>query len=173
MPWRSFFAHFSPDVAKAGNFVAGTTPVVFPMGPAKVGIDTCYEVAFDPVVRASVTGSTLLAVPTNNATFGLSEMTYQQLAMDQERAVEHGRAVVVAATSGVSAIIQPDGHITQETGLFTPAALVATVPLRSTTTLADRLGGWPERVLVAAGLLALAFGVTVRVRHRTDRKRPH
>jgi apolipoprotein N-acyltransferase len=93
--------------------------------------------------------------------------------MDQERAVEHGRAVVVAATSGVSAIIQPDGHITQETGLFTPAALVATVPLRSTTTLADRLGGWPERVLVAAGLLALAFGVTVRVRHRTDGKRPH
>jgi hypothetical protein len=24
-----------------------------------------------------------------------------------------------------------------------------------------------------AGLLALAFGVTVRVRHRTDGKRPH
>ncbi|HEY3611270.1 MAG TPA: apolipoprotein N-acyltransferase [Pseudonocardiaceae bacterium] len=166
MPWRSFFAHFSPDVAKAGNFVAGTKPVVFGMGPAKVGIDTCYEVAFDGVVRASVTGATLLAVPTNNATFGLSEMTYQQLAMDQERAVEHGRAVVVAATSGVSAIIEPDGHITRETGLFTPAALVATVPLRSTTTLADRLGGWPEWVLVAAGLLGLAFGVTVRVRHR-------
>ncbi len=167
MPWRSFFAHFSPDVAKAGNFVAGTKPVVFPMGPAKVGIDTCYEVAFDSVVRASVAGSTLLAVPTNNATFGLSEMTYQQLAMDSERAVEHGRAVVVAATSGVSAIIQPDGHVTQETGLFTPAALVETVPLRSTTTLADRLGGWPEWVLVAAGLLALAFGVTARRRtHR-------
>jgi len=159
MPMRSFFAHFSADVARAGNFVPGTKPVVFPMGPAKVGLDTCYEVAFDSVVRASVTGSTLLAVPTNNATFGLSEMTYQQLAMDQERAVEHGRAVVVAATSGVSAIIQPDGHITQQTGLFTPAALVATVPLRSTTTLADRLGAWPEWALVAAGLLALAWGI--------------
>jgi apolipoprotein N-acyltransferase len=168
MPWRSFFAHFSPDVAKAGDFVAGTKPVVFGMGPAKVGLDTCYEVAFDSVVRASVTGSTLLAVPTNNATFGLSEMTYQQLAMDQERAVEHGRAVIVAATSGVSAIIQPDGHITAQTSLFTPAALVATVPLRSTTTLADRLGAWPEWVLVAAGLLALAFGIATRARRRTN-----
>ncbi|HEX4702521.1 MAG TPA: apolipoprotein N-acyltransferase [Pseudonocardiaceae bacterium] len=166
MPWRSFFAHFSPDVAKAGNFVAGTKPVVFGMGPAKVGLDTCYEVAFDSVVRDSVAGSTLLAVPTNNATFGLSEMSYQQLAMDSERAVEHGRAVVVAATSGVSAIIQPDGTITQQTGLFTAATLVATVPLRSTTTLADRLGGWPEWVLVAAGLLALAFGITTRARRR-------
>jgi apolipoprotein N-acyltransferase len=169
MPWRSFFAHFSPDVAKAGDFVPGTKPVVFDMGPAKVGLDTCYEVAFDSVVRASVPGSTLLAVPTNNATFGLSEMTYQQLAMDQERAVEHGRAVVVAATSGVSAIIQPDGHITSETGLFTPAALVATVPLRSTTTLADRLGAWPEWLLVAGGLLALAFGIASR-RARAARK---
>jgi apolipoprotein N-acyltransferase len=105
-------------------------------------------------------------VPTNNATFGLSEMTYQQVAMDQVRAVEHGRAVVVAATSGVSAIIQPDGHITQETGLFEPAALVATVPLRSTTTLADRLGAWPEWAMVAGGLLALAFGVATRARRR-------
>jgi apolipoprotein N-acyltransferase len=166
MPARSFFRHFSSDVDKAGDFVAGTRPVVFPMGPAKVGIDTCYEVAFDSVVRASVPGSTLLAVPTNNATFGLSEMTYQQLAMDQERAVEHGRAVVVAATSGVSAIIQPDGHITEQSGLFTPAALVATVPLRSTTTLADRIGAWPEAAMVAIGLLALAFGIVVRIRRR-------
>jgi apolipoprotein N-acyltransferase len=166
MPARSFFRHFSADVDKAGDFVAGTTPVVFTMGPAKVGLDTCYEVAFDSVVRASVPGSTLLAVPTNNATFGLSEMTYQQLAMDQERAVEHGRSVVVAATSGVSAIITPDGHITQRTGLFQPAALVARVPLRSTTTLADRLGAWPETVLVIVGLLALGFGIVARIRRR-------
>ncbi|HEY1573911.1 MAG TPA: apolipoprotein N-acyltransferase [Pseudonocardiaceae bacterium] len=166
MPGRSFFRHFSADVDKAGNFVPGTKPVVFPMGPAKVALDTCYEVAFDSVVRQSIPGSTLLAVPTNNATFGLSDMTYQQLAMDQERAVEHGRAVVVAATSGVSAIIEPDGHITQETGLFRPAALVATVPLRSTTTLADRLGAWPEWAMVAGGLLALAFGVATRARRR-------
>jgi apolipoprotein N-acyltransferase len=166
MPYRSFFRLFSPDVAKAGNFVPGTKPVVFTMGEAKVGLDTCYEVAFDAVVRASVPGSTLLAVPTNNATFGLSEMTYQQLAMDQERAVEHGRAVVVAATSGVSAIIQPDGHITQQSGLFTPAALVARLPLRSNTTLSDRLGAWPEWVLVAAGLAALGTAAALRIRAR-------
>jgi apolipoprotein N-acyltransferase len=170
MPLRSVFRHFSADVDKAGNFVAGTKPVVFDMGPAKVGIDTCYEVAFDSVVRDSVTGSNLLAIPTNNATFGLSEMTYQQLAMDQERAVEHGRSVVVAATSGVSAIIDPDGHITQQTGLFTPAALVATVPLRTTTTLADRLGAWPEWVMVAAGLVALAFGIATKARRRTTQQ---
>lgn len=169
MPARSFFRLFTPTVDRAGNFVPGTTPVVFSMGPAKVGIDTCYEVAFDSVVRDSVPGSTMLAVPTNNATFGLSEMTYQQLAMDQERAVEHGRSVVVAATSGVSGIITPDGTVTQQTGLFTPAALVATIPLRSTTTLADRLGAWPEWALTGAGLVALAAAIGLSVRDRRVR----
>lgn len=170
MPARSFFRLFSADVDRAGNFVAGTAPAIFPMGPARVGIDTCYEVAFDSVVRDSVPGSNLLAVPTNNATFGHTEMTYQQLAMDQERAVESGRSVVVAATSGVSAIIEPDGRVIRESELFTPDALVATVPLRSTTTIADRLGAWPEWVMVAFGLLALAFGIRARRRDARVRR---
>ncbi|HEV3360529.1 MAG TPA: apolipoprotein N-acyltransferase [Pseudonocardiaceae bacterium] len=171
MPWRSFFAYFDPIANTAGNFAPGDRAVPFPMGPAKVGIDTCYEVAFDDVVRDSVTdGTNLIAVPTNNATFGKTEMTYQQLAMDQERAVEHGRSVVVAATSGVSAIIEPNGTITQQTELFTPAALVATVPLRSTVTLADRLGSWPEWVMVVVGLLALVFGVRSNMRRAGMRR---
>jgi apolipoprotein N-acyltransferase len=171
MPFRSFFRIFSAEVDRAGRFVPGTDPRGFTMGPAQVALDTCYEVAFDGVVRDSVTaGANIIAIPTNNATFGHTEMTYQQLAMSQVRAVEHGRAVVVAATSGVSAIIQPDGAVTQRTGLFTPAALVATLPLRTTATLATRLGDWPEWTMSALGLLALAFAVATR--RRTDRTAP-
>jgi apolipoprotein N-acyltransferase len=129
-------------------------------------MDTCYEVAFDATVRDSIPGSNMIAIPSNNATFGLSDESIQQLGMDAERAVEHGRTVVVAATSGISAIIMPDGTITQQTGLFTSAALVARVPLRTTTTLADRLGGWPEWAMVAAGVIGLGFGVASRVRAR-------
>lgn len=91
-------------------------------------------------------GAQLLAVPTNNATFGDTEMTYQQLAMSRVRAVEHGRAVVVAATSGVSAIIAPDGAMTSQTDLFVPAALVAKVPLSTSSTLATRVGPAPEMI---------------------------
>jgi apolipoprotein N-acyltransferase len=167
MPYRSFFRLFSSFADKAGQFVPGTEPVVFEMANARVGIATCYEVAFDGVVRESVAGSNILAVPTNNATFGRTEMTYQQLAMDRVRAVEHGRTVAVAATSGVSAFVLPDGSVTQRTGLFTDAALVERVPLRSTTTLSDRLGAIPEWVMVIAGLGALAVAVMVRRRRRT------
>ncbi|GAA4429887.1 hypothetical protein GCM10023148_34420 [Actinokineospora soli] len=132
-----------------------------------------YEVAFDDVVRTNVgLGATLIAVPTNNATFGRTEMTYQQLAMDRVRAVEHGRAVVVAATSGVSAIVAPDGSIVSSTGLFTPDALVERVPLRTATTIAHRLGAWPERVMVAVGLAALAAALVAGRRARRPAPQP-
>ncbi|GAA1344376.1 apolipoprotein N-acyltransferase [Saccharothrix algeriensis] len=162
MPYRSFFRVFSKAVDRAGQFQPGSDPEGFAMGAAKVALDTCYEVAFDGVVRDSVTaGADLIAVPTNNATFGYTEMTYQQLAMSRVRAVEHGKAVVVAATSGVSAIVQPDGSVTRRSGLFTPDALVAELPLRGEATLATRLGAWPEWVMTALGLVAAAVGWTL------------
>ncbi|HWM03676.1 MAG TPA: apolipoprotein N-acyltransferase [Actinophytocola sp.] len=168
MPWRGFFRLFTSAVDRAGRFVPGTEPTVFDMGPARVGLATCYEVAFDGVVRESAEGSNLLAVPTNNATFGYTEMTYQQLAMDRVRAVEHGRTVAVAATSGVSAFVRPDGSVSQETGLFTDAALVERVPLRSTITLSDRLGSIPGWVMTIAGLGALAAAIVLRRRRQVS-----
>jgi len=163
LPWRSFFRLLSPYADKAGNFVPGHGPGVVQMAGIPVGVAICWEIAFDDLVNDSVhNGAQLLAVPSNNATFGLSEMTYQQLAMSRLAAVEHDRAVVVAATSGVSAIIAPDGSELARTPVFAPAALVERVPLRTTTTLATRLGAVPEWILTAAGLVA--FGVAWRRR---------
>jgi apolipoprotein N-acyltransferase len=169
MPYRSLFRIFTKEVDRAGNFVPGDQPTVFHIGAANIALATCYEVAFDGRVRDSVrNGSNLLAVPTNNATFGYTEMTYQQLAMDRVRAVEHGRSVIVAATSGVSAIVRPDGSVSQRTSMFTPAALVERVPLRADATLSDRLGALPEWVMVIAGLAALVFAIATRTLRREN-----
>lgn len=165
MPYRNFFRLFSPYVDRAGDFVPGSGDGAVNLGPVRVGVTTCYEVVFDDLVRQSVrSGAQLLAVPTNNATFGFTEMTYQQQAIARVRAVEHGRTVLVAATSGVSAVIAPDGTVEQHTTLFTPAALVARVPLRSGTTLATRLGPAPEWGLVALGVLGVITALMVHGR---------
>jgi apolipoprotein N-acyltransferase len=169
LPYRDFFRLFSPYVERAGNFVPGHNNGVVSIGPVRLGVATCYEVIFDDLVRRSVrSGAQLLAVPTNNATFGFTDMTYQQLAIARVRAVEHGRSVLVAATSGVSAVIAPDGTVRQHTSLFTPAALVARVPVRSGTTLATRLGSLPEWVLAALGILGLAARLAVPRRPRAS-----
>jgi apolipoprotein N-acyltransferase len=124
------------------------------------------------VVRQAVTGGgRLLVVQTNNASYeqqgnsGNGGETAQQLAIARLRAVEHGRAVVVAATSGVSAMIAPNGKVLARTGVFTPAYLDMRLPLRDPLTLADRVGQWPEWVLSVAALLAL---VMAWVRRRPD-----
>ncbi|WP_112467539.1 apolipoprotein N-acyltransferase [Streptomyces triticisoli] len=153
------------------DFSRGGEPGVFTVDGTKVGLATCYEAAFDWAVRDTVTGGAqMISVPSNNATFGHSEMTYQQLAMSRIRAVEHSRTVTVPVTSGVSAIIMPDGRITRKTGMFVPAHLVQKVPLRSFETPATRLGVLPEiaLVLVAAGGLGWAIGAGLRGRRAQD-----
>jgi apolipoprotein N-acyltransferase len=114
-------------------------------------------------------------VQTNNATFGHTAETYQQLAMSQLRAVESGRTVLQVATTGKSAVIGPDGRINQQSGaLFTADTLVATVPLRTALTLATRVGAGPEYVLAALGIAAILFSIRplrqlATFRHRSTR----
>ena len=148
------------------DFVKGDRPGILDVGPARIGDVICFEVAYDGVVRDAVRGGgRLLVVQTNNATFGRSGETTQQLAMSRLRAVEHGRAVLVAATSGVSAVIAPDGKVLAQTDVFTRAVMVERVPLRDAQTWATRLGSWPELLLTLAGAAALGGGLTVsRVR---------
>ncbi|MFC9517037.1 apolipoprotein N-acyltransferase [Nocardiaceae bacterium NPDC056970] len=158
IPYRDFFRKFSSYADDAGNFVPGNGNGVVHADGIPVGVATCYEVAFDRALTESVrNGAELIAVPTNNATFGDTEMTYQQLAMSRVRAVEHRRDVVVAATSGVSAIIDSDGSVIQQSELFEPAALVSEVSLRTGTTLATRLGPVPEYLLCLGAAVALGL----------------
>ncbi|WCB39568.1 apolipoprotein N-acyltransferase [Gordonia polyisoprenivorans] len=180
LPWRPFFRMFSSYADMAGNFRPGTGPSVLTVpgrsGDVTVGVTTCWEVAFDRAARDAVDqGAQILYVPTNNATFGRTNMTYQQLAMSQFRAVEHGRAVIVAATSGVSALIEPDGSMTSESDIFTPAILADRLPLSSATTIATRLGAWPERIAMLLAVVALLVAVAMRTRftQRFTAVRPH
>ncbi|MFD8032231.1 MULTISPECIES: apolipoprotein N-acyltransferase [unclassified Streptomyces] len=152
------------------DFSRGHEPGVFTMADAKVGLVTCYEAAFDWTVRSTVLdGAQLISVPSNNATFDRSEMTYQQLAMSRVRAVEHSRTVTVPVTSGVSAVIMPDGKITQRTGMFVAASLVQKVPLRSSETPATRLGVLPEMLLVLVAAAGLGWGAVSVIRGRRGR----
>ncbi|GAA4781758.1 apolipoprotein N-acyltransferase [Actinomycetospora chlora] len=163
IPLRPVARAVSSLVDRVTDFEPGTGSGVLTAGPARLGVVTCYEVVFDDAVRDAVRGGAdLLTVPTNNATFGYSDMTYQQQGMSRIRAIEHDRAVVIAATSGQSAIVAPDGTLVARTGpLFTPGLLVERVPLRTTTTLATRLGPGPEWVLAGLGAAAVIAGVVV------------
>jgi apolipoprotein N-acyltransferase len=147
------------------DFVPGDRAGNLTVGPATVGDVICFEVAYDGLID-DVAQSELLVVQTNNATFGRSHETWQQLAMGQLRAVEHGRPVLVAATSGISAVIAPDGHLRARSDVFTTDVLVRTVSGRQGSTLAGRVGAGPEWVVVAIALAGLALAAVRRRRAR-------
>jgi apolipoprotein N-acyltransferase len=163
IPFRRLARLIAPEVdEQPRDFVAGQEVGVLSMGATQVGVVICFEVAFDNLVRDAVRGGgEILAVQTNNATFGFSPMTEQQLAMSRFRAVEHGRTVLVSALAGVSAIVDPDGTVVDRAELDTQAVLVADVPLGTRHTIATTIGEWPEWILVAATLGAVVAAVMV------------
>jgi apolipoprotein N-acyltransferase len=142
------------------NYNPGHRNVVFHVGQIRLGDVICYEIGFDGLVRSDVAdGANLLTVQTNDATFewdGQTGETGQQLAMARIRAVEHDRAVVVASTTGYSAIIAPDGRLITSSGTWRQAILQARVPLITRITLADRVGPWPEYVIIMLTVAAAA-----------------
>jgi apolipoprotein N-acyltransferase len=164
IPYRSLVRRVTTKVDLVPrDFASGDEPGVLQVGPVLLGDVICFEVAYDDLVRDVVTGGgRLLVVQTNNATFGRSGETEQQLAMGRLRAVEHGRAVLVVATSGISAVIAPDGAVEQSAPVFTREVLSAEVPTRTELTAATRLGVLPEVLLVLVGLLGVVLGVTRR-----------
>jgi apolipoprotein N-acyltransferase len=163
IPWRGFVSHLTSLTSLVPqNFLPGHTPGALDIGPTRIADVMCFEVAFDDAVRSGVTnGGRMIVVQTNNATYMGTAETEQQLAMSQLRAVEHGRSVVVASTSGISAVIAPDGHIVTRTGEMTPAIIDLPVVQRSQLTIADHLGAVPEWTLGILGALAVFAAILI------------
>ena len=157
MPW--LFKHLSGYAGHAGHFVPRKSSDVVHVAGVPVGVATCWEVVFDREPRkALLNGAQLLAVPSNNATFNQA-MSEQQLAFAKVRAVEHDRYVLVAATTGISAVIAPDGAELARTEFFQPAYLDTLVRLKTTLTPATRWGPIIQWMLVGTAGAVILIGI--------------
>lgn len=159
MPW--LFKHLSGYADRAGHIVPRKSSDIVQIAGVPVGVATCWEVIFDREPRKAVlNGAQLLAVPSNNATFNKT-MSEQQLAFAKVRAVEHDRYIVVAGTTGISAVIAPDGGELARTDFFEPAYLDMQVRLKTRLTPATRWGPIMQWILVAAA----GAVILVAIRH--------
>ncbi|WP_284250130.1 apolipoprotein N-acyltransferase [Litorihabitans aurantiacus] len=177
VPLRDLARRFSDavdlvSVDMAPGREVGIVPVEVDGRSVPFGVAICFEVAYDALVRESVAqGAEVIVVPTNNASFGDTAESEQQLAMTIFRAVEHGRAAVQVSTVGVSGVVTPNGVVTQRTELFTADALTADLPLRTSLTLATRLGVVPDVVVGGLTAVLLALGIGLGRMRGADRER--
>jgi apolipoprotein N-acyltransferase len=159
LPWREFFRHLSSYADRAGYFIPGSGNGVVHAAGVPIGVTTCWEVIFDRAPREAVrNGAQLLTVPSNNATF-TQPMSEQQLAFGRLRAVEHDRYVVVAGTTGISAVIAPDGREVARTAFFEPAYLDYQLRLKTQLTIATKFAPLIEFLLVATGIGAVIAAI--------------
>ena len=132
MPNREFFHALAPDLVDMvqRDYSAGTSNGVFEAASASFGVDICFDVAYDDVMRDAVFGGAqFLVSQTNNADFGWSDESAQQLAIGRMQAIASGRSLVSISTVGYSAIFGPDGSVLASAQRYTSASLVADVPL--------------------------------------------
>ncbi len=168
VPFRSLLTHFVSRLDRIPrDFAAGHQPGLLKVGPVRVGDVICFEVAYDPILQDLAAGEPgLLVVQTNNATYGRTGQPDQQLEISRLRAVQTGRTVLVAATSGLSAVIAADGRVVAGSQEFERWVYDGPVTVRTGETLATRLGPWPELLL---GTLGIGAVVVATVRRRRER----
>jgi apolipoprotein N-acyltransferase len=164
MPDREFWRPFAPALIDlvARDYAIGTRGNVFDIEAIRAGIAICFDIADDQLVKEMVDGrANIILAQTNNADFGRTDESVQQLAIARLRAIEAGRTVVNISTVGSSAIITPDGATLDDLPTWVPGAMVQTVPLSETVTPAMAAGRgveWLVSGLGVAGFLLCALG---------------
>ncbi len=167
MPNRDFFHALVPDLVdlvqleyRSGER-SPVLPLDTPVGVVGAGIAICFDIIFDDqAVRSVQDGAEVILAQTNNADFGRTDESAQQLAIARLRAIETGRAVVNISTVGTSALVAPDGSDVDRLKPFTADALLGTVPLVNGTTPALVFGAGIASAAVAIGALGFVAGAT-------------
>ncbi len=158
IPDRPFWRPFAPELIDlvAREYTPGTTDMVLDVNGLIVGVNICFDISDDQALNDSIRdGARVIFAQSNNADFGRTDESAQQLAIARIRAIELGRSVINISTVGISAVIESNGRITAELPWFEAGAMVEDVPLSSVVTPAAALGRQIEWFVSLLALLIL------------------
>lgn len=155
VPLRKFLFFAEKLVHQVGEFQFGANdhPLSgrFHYGPA-----ICYEVVFPRITAKQIeNGADVLVTVTNDAWFGRSAAPEQHLAQARMRAIEGDRYLLRAATTGISAVVDPTGRVVQSQPLGTQGTIVARFSPRHSKTAYVRFGDWFAAAAVLGSVVVL------------------
>ena len=155
VPLRQLLFFADKLVRDVGNFQFGTNerPLrgLFAYGPA-----ICYEVVFPQITKTQVrNGADVLVTITNDAWYDGTSAPRQHLDQARLRAIEDDRYLLRAATTGISASIDPAGRIVQELPMGREGIIYARFHPRTTVTPYVRFGDWFAWVASGVTIAAL------------------
>lgn len=135
-PVRNFVVWPKAIASEMGDYQPGDKYTLFTMGGTTFGAVICWENLFPDLVREFVKrGAHFMVIATNEAWFGDTAAPDQLLAISTFRAAENRVAIARSANTGISALIDPFGRITERLrgpdgkDLFTEGVLIGDVTL--------------------------------------------
>ena len=154
--------------ARPASYTPGRGGFVLPATGLRLGALLCLE-AMDPrlVRRAVDDGAEVLVNLSNDTWIGHPEPARLQLDVATLRAVESRRWLVRAASTGISAVVDPHGRTLTESGFATHQVLHSTVRTSRIRSPYQRWGdglAWIVIAITAGTTLA-----TARIRRRSNR----
>ena len=173
LPEREFFYPLWPSLFSMipRDYSFGERDTVFALDGATAGIAICFDIVDDAIVWSMMDeGADVIFAPTNNADFGRTDQSVQQLAIARLRAIETGRSVVNISTVGTSAVMDPTGATLDRLPTYTEGYMLLDVPLAHHTTPATVIKRNLE-VLVGSATIAGLFTALGATRFR--RKQSH
>ena len=154
MPLRGPLAWFYANLVIPMSDFASGDPLQpnMKLNGQSLGISICYEDAFARDVHRTLPDATLLVNISNDAWFGKSAAAEQHLQLSQMRAIEFARPMLRANNTGITAVIDEKGRVTQRLEPFTEGILETTVQGRKGSTPYAAWGDLPILLFCLAGI---------------------
>lgn len=113
----------------------------------------CYEIAFPELVRTTLRNANAIITLSEDGWFGDSWGPHQHLEIARMRALETGRWVLRATTSGITALIDENGKIQAQIPRFQATILQGTFQPMTGNTPWVTIGLWPLLILLLLGFV--------------------
>lgn len=155
VPLRRMLFFAEKLVHAVGEFEFGTNdqPLV---GKLSYGPAICYEVVYPQITRTQIrNGAGVIVTITNDAWYDGTSAPAQHLWQARLRAVEGDRYLLRAATTGISAFVDPTGRMLQSIPMGRVGIIYAKFQARKTVTPYVRFGDWFAWMACAVVLIGL------------------
>jgi apolipoprotein N-acyltransferase len=155
-------------VVGIGDFSPGEHAVLLDVGRTRVGLLVCYEGIFPELAREYVrNGARILVNITNDAWYGRSSAPFQHFSIAVFRAVETRTPLLRAANTGITAIIDQNGHISTMSNLFQEDFRTSEIKPGSGDSLYLKIGDSPAWLCVIMTSVVVLFAWFRRERPQT------
>lgn len=163
LPLKRLLAFAGGLTKEVGDFSRGASRRPLAAGDEKLGVFICYESVFpDEVRRLAKAGAQLFVNISNDGWYGDSGAYAQHLKQARMRALENARWLLRDTNTGVTAAIDPEGHIVARLPRKLRSVLDTGYGVSSQTTFYTRHGDWLAYGCAIISLLSVAVSLIPR-----------